>query len=318
MEPSSGASGCAKVILFGEHAVVYGQPALAAALASGATAHRVERGTQGPTLEVPAWNVTAQPGDGTRLGDALEAIAGVIAQHSGALPNAHLCLAFDVPVGAGLGSSAAMAVAIARAMLPGASDDVVLQAAEASERIFHGDPSGVDHTTSTLGGMLRFRRSATPPFVPLDGVAPLPVIVAQMEPGADTGVMVSGVRARLDQEPEVGTQLLEWMGLLTHHAETALIQGDRLRLGRLMNLAHGALVSLGVSTPALDRGCHIARQAGAYGAKLTGAGGGGCLIALASDTSQEAVVKALEEDGAMCVLATWAGVKRFGPSMDTP
>jgi len=303
------ASGCAKVILFGEHAVVYGQPALAAALSKGARVHVVDDAAA-LTVEIPEWDVTARPDDGTRLGEALAAMAAVLEERAGEPPGGSLCVEFDVPVGAGLGSSAAMAVALARAMQPEADDALVLDVAAASERIFHGNPSGVDHTTSTLGGILRFRRGDEPPCVPLVGVAPIRLIIAQMEPGADTGEMVSGVREWLDREPEIVTQLLEWMGALTGQAEQALRQGDTPRLGRLMNLAHGALVSLGVSTPMLDRGCHAARRAGAWGAKLTGAGGGGCLIALASEASQRAVVEALEVEGAMRVLTTWAGAGR--------
>ena len=303
------ASGYAKVILLGEHAVVYGQPALAAALSLGVRAERVAN-DGALRVEVPAWSVTARPEDGTRLGEALAAMVAVVERHAGEPPEGLLRVTFEVPIGAGLGSSAAMAVALARVMRPEAGDAFVLEAAAASERVFHGNPSGVDHTTSTVGGILRFTRGGDPPCEPLTALAPLPLLIAQMEPGADTGEMVAGVRARLDREPEIVTQLLEWMGALTRHAESALSHGDAPRLGELMDLAHGALVSLGVSTAALDRGCHAARRAGAWGAKLTGAGGGGCLIALAPEASQAAVAAALEAEGAMRVLTTWAGAGR--------
>ena len=313
--------GCGKVILFGEHAVVYGQPALAAALGRGIEARLIE-GSLGaaPWFEVPSWKTTARVGDGTRLGQALEAIIAVLVRRLGEAPRVGVWLESQLPAGAGLGSSAAMAVALARALASSlgpnaaAADDVILEAAEASERVFHGNPSGIDHTTSTLGGIIRFERGARPPFQQLVNVKPLPVIIAQMEAGADTGEMVAGVRRRLDREPERVTQLLQQMGDLTREAEGAVCAGALQHVGRLMDRAHGALSALGVSSGGLDRGCCLAREAGAYGAKLTGAGGGGCLIAVGPPSRTEAIITSLTRAGAVTVFATSAGVRSARPA----
>lgn len=313
------AFGCGKVILFGEHAVVYGQPALAAALSEGVEVQTTpDVARSAPILRVPAWDASFEPGDGSRLGEALGRMVAVIEARCGRVGGLSCEASLGVPVGAGLGSSAALAVAVARGMMaasdapledPNARRDVVLAAALASEQVFHGNPSGVDHTTSALGGLLLYKRDATPAFERVDGVAAIDVIIAQMEAGADTGAMVRGVRVRRDAEPALVDAHMGWMGDLTRAATEALQAGDVARVGRLMNLAHGALVGLGVSTARLDEGCHVARAAGAWGAKLTGAGGGGCVVVVAPPEATEAVAGALRRSGAQAILSTRAGAQ---------
>lgn len=294
--------GYGKVILFGEHAVVHGQPALAAALdvrvqverATTATEHRV-------TLEPGA--TAFEPRDGSRLGEALEQL---LAAAGNPVPQS-IALASTVPVGAGLGSSAAMAVALARTYRPGAPTEEILACARAWECVFHSNPSGVDHTTSALGGVIHFVRDGGPHFRRVS-IPPLPLVIAQMEPGADTGRMVDGVRDRLLRRPGPMHAALQLLGACAREAERALVAGDIEAVGELMDIAHGGLMSIGVSTPGLDRGCAVARAAGAAGAKLTGAGGGGCIIAACAGQDVSSVATALDGAGAVQVLATHAGV----------
>lgn len=310
------ASGHGKVILFGEHAVVHGQPALAAALDLGVHLTAL---TPDDTLsvQIEPWGTLTRPGKGSRMGEALDRVLGVIEGACGPVAPATLHFEATVPVGAGLGSSAALAVAFARALLmrvAAAPDDptaLILQAADASERVFHGNPSGVDHTTSALGGLIDFRRHRDPAFIPLD-IAPVPLVIAQMAPGADTGKMVAGVRALLDAEPTLAADALELLGAVADAARQALLDGDLPRVGRLMDMAHGGLMTIGVSTADLDRGCHAARKAGAWGAKLTGAGGGGCMIAVGPQERLPAIAKALKATGALQTLITRAGVQPHG------
>ena len=304
--------GCGKVILFGEHAVVYGQPALAAALSIGVRALDITPLAPGAPLvvEVEPWGTTTSPNDGTRMGESVARVLASIEGSCGSVRPARVRLEATVPVGAGLGSSAALAVVLARALIslgepPRDPMRAILSAAEASEEVFHGNPSGVDHTTSALGGVLVFQRGQEPAFRRL-ATRGVSLIIAQMEPGADTGAMVAGVQRRRDAEPEAIDAVMDTLGHLTRRAEAALASEDARALGLLMDIAHGGLVSIGVSTEALDRGCHAARRAGAYGAKLTGAGGGGCLIAVGPD-DKEPIMSALRDAGALEVFSVVAG-----------
>ena len=283
-----------KVLLFGEHSVVYGHPAIACALDRGVEA--IAR--RGPTeIRCDEWDLVAEPGDGSKVGAALEALLARLPCDGAAVE-----LMPSIPPGAGLGSSAAMAVAAARAIatLHGASlEPAVLEvAAEASERVFHGNPSGLDQTTVIRGGLIRFRRGAAGPSVEMIArSSPLPLVVALVEPGADTGEMVAAVRRQRERLTGIAAGIHAQMGAIADAACAALAAEEDERVGELMNVNHHLLGAIGVSTPALDAAASIARAAGALGAKLTGAGGGGAIVALAPGT-REAVADALERSGA--------------------
>lgn len=282
---------CGKVLLLGEHAVVYGEPALAAGLEVGVHA----QACAGPArLVCPAWGLDVGAGDGSRVGAAFAALTAALG-----VAGARVELEATVPPGAGLGSSAAMAVATARALAEHAgialADDALFEAAMASERVFHGTPSGLDHTVAMRGGLTRFVRRAggAPPLVePVTVGAPLRLVVAQAAPGADTGAMVAGVAERREHDAEVAAAI-EAIGQLTERAIRAVGDGDSDALADAMNENHTLLQRIGVSTSALDAAVVAARAAGAAAAKLTGAGGGGCVVALVDDASAQAVVDAL-------------------------
>jgi mevalonate kinase len=278
--------GRGKVILLGEHAVVHGAPALAGALARGVRA-TVAPGA--PLLQVPAWGLTARP-DGDAPVD--RAFAAVL-EATGA--GAAVTAAAEIPVGAGLGSSAALATAVARALT--ADEERVRAAVAASERVFHGNPSGLDAELALHGGLGRFVRGEG--LVRL-AVPPLTLCVGNTGGRRDTGALVAGVAARLRERPGETAGLVRAIGALTE-AGIAALRAERLdELGAIMDRNQAALEALGVSTPALAAACETARRAGALGAKLTGAGGGGCVVALAPGREAE-------------VLAAWAaaGVPGF-------
>ncbi len=298
-------SGYAKVILFGEHSVVYGHPALAAALSATVSVRTVSAHAGHAVGLDPRPDIYA-PGDGSRLGTALGHLIDVMGGSDSA-PTGTVWLESAVPIGAGLGSSAAMAVALARHYDPTADIETVLEAARAWESVFHKNPSGVDHTTSALGGVIEFCKGRSPEFRRLE-IEPLPLVIGQIDQGADTSVMVEGVRRRLDRRPGPMRAALGLLGECAVAAQPALICGDVDTVGELMDIAHGGLTAIGVSTPGLDAACATARAAGATGAKLTGAGGGGCIIAACHSQHISAVQTALTDAGAIRVLYARAGV----------
>lgn len=296
--PPSG-RGAAKVLLFGEHSVVYGQRAIAVGVDAGVTAE--VGATRSARLEVPAWGIDVRPGDDHPVARAHAALLEALGLGGSAWD---LRLTADVPPGAGLGSSAALAVASARALLEAAgerADDArVYDAAMAAERIFHGNPSGLDHAAAIRGGIFAFRRGEPPEVTPLRVGGPLVFVVAQVEPGASTRAMVEGVARRLSDVGTAKAPLLESFGAIVAEAIGAIAEGDAPRVGRLMDVNHGLLVSIGVSTPQLDEGCRVARSEGALGAKLTGAGGGGCVVAVAHPDDAPRITQALAHRFGLC------------------
>jgi len=155
----------------------------------------------------------------------------------------------------------------------------IIALAYEGERVVHGTPSGVDNNISTYGGILRYERAVGFERFKVD--APLPLAIGNTRRRRSTRRMVERVRALRDRNPGVVDGVIDAMGRLSQEGLAALLDGDLPRLGDLMNVNHGLLSALGVSTSALDQMAHASRRAGALGAKLTGAGGGGCIIALA-------------------------------------
>ncbi|MBS2027804.1 MAG: mevalonate kinase [Deltaproteobacteria bacterium] len=260
-----------KVILLGEHAVVYGQPALALPVQRFVTV-RCEPSER--------FALATKPIIG---GDALEEALFGLAQELGG-PKLSVSIDSELPLSAGLGSSAAVAVASVRALALGANrkltDDELLALAETMERRFHGRPSGIDHTTCALGVPLSFRKGS-PNRVERLKVKRLSLVVTSAGPrDASTREKVLGLRAEFERDPSRLEPLFAEIGALATAGVTALASGDDAELGRLMNENQKLLAKLGVSSDAVDSLCVKLTQLGARGVKLTGAGGGGAVIAL--------------------------------------
>jgi mevalonate kinase len=282
LPPPGAGSAHAKAILLGEHAVVYGAPAIAVpvpTLPVHAEARRVARGGRlasglydGPMVDAPA------AVDSTVA--AVRAALGVVGADVGP-DGLDVRVASAIPAGRGLGSSAAVAAAVADAVA--AAFGVTLDAARRhdavmeSERVAHGTPSGLDARTVV----------ATSPVWFHDGVAEeLPVGATGALVLADTGAAVAtrdavaGVRALRDRRPATVDAAIARLAALTSGARVDLGAGDLEAVGAAMDEAHRVLATLGVSNPLLDHVAEQARHAGALGAKLTGGGRGGCVIAL--------------------------------------
>jgi mevalonate kinase len=278
-----------KVILLGEHAVVYGVPALAVGIEKGVRA--VARPIAGPTaLSVASWKTDVTEDDPSDLGRALEALA----QASHLRVSLAIEVAVELPPGGGLGCSAAIGVAVARAIDPGASERTITDRVMAWERVFHGNPSGVDAAVASRGGCVLFSKSHG--LEDMRVGAPLTLCIGHSGHASSTARMVEGLaRLRAEQTEAVDAAFLGIQDLVAA-SRSVMHSGDRRALGRLMDLNQVWLSGLSLSTPAIDRMCGLARAHGAFGAKLTGAGGGGSVVALVNGGR-----------GAWQVLHAWRG-----------
>jgi mevalonate kinase len=291
--------GSGKVILLGEHAVVHGVPAIAAGLSVGASARARDGDAM---LTIAPWGVTVRAGDDTPLGSALSALVAARRAESrdAEVPREHaIDASIELPGSAGLGSSAALGVATLRAL--DAADGITRDfdrsqsIALAWERVFHGNPSGIDTAVALSGGLVRFRRHPGPgerALEPLGAGAVLRLVVGHSgEPGS-TKETVARVGARKTSDP-VGfdSELADFRAVVAA-GERALLAGELDALGASFDRCHALLARWGVSTTALDAMCERARDAGALGAKLTGGGGGGCMIALVRDETAAHRVRA--------------------------
>ncbi len=288
-----------KVYLFGEHAVVYGEPAVPCAIERRArvTAERRED----DRLRVNAEDLTLDGFTVTWGGDAedrpdvdvpsplVEAamgyVEGAIEQARDAADAAEagfdVTVESEIPLGAGLGSSAAVVAAAIDAAtrelgVPIDAADVADRAYRVEHDVQDGQASRADTFCSSMGGAVRVRGDDCRR---IDDVPNLPFVVGYDGGTGDTGELVAGVRA-LKEEYGFAADTVAAIGNVVRRGERALDEGDVEEVGRLMNFNHGLLSALGVSARSLDAMVWAAREADALGAKLTGAGGGGCIVAL--------------------------------------
>ena len=263
-----------KVILLGEHSVVYGHPALAGALADGVT---VDATPGRGVLRIPQWSCVIDPAIDV---DATLARAYAAIRERANRPAIDLVLTFNLPTGAGLGSSAAMAVAVGRAL--GLDGDALADAAMASETVIHGKPSGLDHTVSMAGGFGLFTRAGGLTSL---RAAPLSLTIGHTGKARDTKGRVARVAELVNERGDEVRQRFAAIESLVARGADAVARGSYGELGAAMNENQRHLEALEVSCPEIERMCGIARDAGAFGAKLTGGGGGGCVIAVGNDTA---------------------------------
>ena len=261
-----------KVLLLGEHSVVHGQPARAAAIPRFVEV--VVEPAAEPRLTLPG---------GLQTPPAIVQAAELIARDAGFEGGFTARVSSEIPLGSGLGSSAALGVALARAFKPGCGPEEAARLAMHLERVLHGAPSGVDPAACARGGVIWFIRGEPPLVEPVQGAASLVVALTGIARGTHSTVMpLSERRAR---EPEKVDPLLWRLGDLARDGRRDFERGDAAGLGARFDEAHGILRDLGVSCRELEEKVEQLRAAGALGAKLTGAGGGGAAIGLARDAT---------------------------------
>lgn len=296
--------GHGKVILVGEHAVVHGHAAVAAGISTGVT---VEARPGTGRLRIPEWGLEAVAGDGTPVGRALEAIVRRIEA-----PPVDFAGQAQIPSRAGLGSSAAMAVAVARAAAAATGRvvprETIDSAVQAAEEVFHGTPSGIDAAAAKSGRTGIFSRTQGWQVIPV--LQPITLCIGLSGRPRDTAAQVLAV-GRLRDRLSVAGDVLGLLGRLSADAAVALAKGDVDGLGRIFDAAHGLLAALRLSSPELETLVHTARAAGALGAKLTGAGGGGAVIALAPAHERDVLARwqAAGFDGFLAEIAASPGTE---------
>ncbi len=304
------ASAPAKVILFGEHFVVYGQPAIVLAIDKRASTTVQLR--KDDRISIDSINLRVA---GTFKGDKFQATKGgskarlrlepvrlavqKVLEKAERKAGVNVSIRSNIPIAAGLGSSAAVAASTVAAVshLLGfeLSRDEIFRMTYESERLVHGTPSGIDPAISTYGGALQFQRGRD--FIDLKVETNIPLVIGNTKVEQSRGELVARVR-QMKANFSAVTDLIFIAG-----ARTALLAVEALRnenlqtVGELMNINHALLSAVGVSHESLERLIYAARNSGAYGAKLTGGGGGGCMIALTEEKKLKKVMVAIVRAG---------------------
>lgn len=299
-----------KVILFGEHAVVYGEPAIAVPVTQVKSTATVESASRDQGLIL----VAADLGTRSTLAaaseqDPLAAAARLTLSHlSASVPDATLTVRSTIPIASGLGSGAAVSTALVRALarfLGHALTPIEVSALVFEvERIHHGTPSGIDNTVIAYERPVYFVRGETPGPVLMSVGAPFSLLIADTGLPSPTRRMVDLVRSEWQRDPVRCQALFRRIGDISRNARRRIELGQIDSLGPLLNENHIMLGELGVSSSVLDKLVNAARAAGALGAKLSGAGRGGNMLALVDAETVEDVTVALMKAGAAQVIHT--------------
>jgi mevalonate kinase len=294
--------GFGKAILFNEHFVVYGIPSIVSAIGKYTIA-----------------KITSSQNNGYKLNDKREATTGYkegkIEQQKISINNIIKKMNIDIQndgidielcgnlyAASGIGASAASCVAIARALSNhynlNLSDEEINDIAYEGEKGYHGTPSGVDNTASTYGGLIWFEKSNKNVIEKIEIMNPIEIVMGNTGKVANTELAVNGVRERRKNNPQKYDEIFNRAENIAYLAKRAFQEEDLIELGKLMNENHKLLQQIEVSTRELDFLVNIAREHGAYGAKLTGGGLGGNIIALTPGRDlQEDIANAFEKEG---------------------
>lgn len=296
-------SAAGKLILSGEHAVVYGQPAVAIGLPSGLSAQlTLNTSASSSPLMISSASLTTALGDDERhaLKRALTCAVRWMAEQGYPLNDHYiLSLSGSLPFKVGMGSSAALSVATLRALARACdhghwSDEQLYQGAMEMEKVFHAHPSGLDHFVAIHGGALKYQRTNSEPLHQSIRVgAPLTLALTWFPRQGSTSDVVQSVAQRRTQDSKRYEILFKEIGIIAHEIERLLPLGSIGEIGSLLDQNHRLLQEIRVSTHALDETCEYLRSRGALGAKLSGAGHGGVCFALFPE--EEMAAQALDQ-----------------------
>ena len=302
----------AKVILFGEHAAVYGYPAIAIPITQIVATATVEPREDGlAKLVLGELNRTLNLADASEDEHPLVAAIEVVKTflEITTLPPLTITLNSNIPIAAGLGSGAASAAAIIRSLLRYLSNEPTPELVSALtyqvEKRFHGTPSGIDNSVVSYAQPIYFvRKQPTNLIEPFHVAKPLQLLIADSGERSSTKAVVSDVRQLWQTQMARYESYFARCGHLSDAGRKALEQGNLSKLGLLMQENQEILDAIGVSSAELNTLCHAAIKAGAMGAKLSGAGRGGNMIALVSAETLPPVTAALINAGAKNIITT--------------
>jgi mevalonate kinase len=298
-----------KIILFGEHAVVYGRPAIAVPVAdvqAKAVLQPVAAGFRIIASDLGRDYLLAQAEPDDPLAAVIQATLHCLNQP--APPDVNLHISSTIPLGRGLGSGAAISTAIARVLSqffnhPLAPAEISALVYEV-EKLYHGTPSGIDNTVVAFEQPVYFVKGR--PIQRMRVGQPLTLVVGDTGIVTPTHTVVGDLRRRWQADPERYEGYFDEIGVIADQARIAVEEAASglPAIGRLMNENQELLTTLGVSSPELERLIEAARQSGALGAKLSGAGWGGNMIALTWPDQAAAIAQALSKAGAAQAIMT--------------
>lgn len=299
-----------KIILLGEHAVVYGRPALAIPLHDLQATARIEEAKPGQGLVIEAQDLKQRFTLQDSSSDEPLAVAARLTLNHLKVdePDATLLVTSNIPVASGLGSGAAVTTALARALaaffeqaIP--QDELSVLVYEV-EKIHHGTPSGIDNTVVVSGQPVYFKRreSDLPLIETFHAGAPLHLLIADTGVASPTKIAVGDVRRRWQADPTTYNLVFDQIGRIVERGRQAIEDGAVHPLGPLMNQNQELLRKLGVSSTEIDSLVEAALSSGASGAKLSGGGRGGNVVVLIDPKTRQQVMTALDAAGATRLL----------------
>jgi len=309
--PAITATAPGKIILFGEHAVVYGRPAIAVPVnqvRARATVVATPREAPG-TIRLQALDIGLDTNYGDLPPDHPLAYAIHLVLETIGLKEAPACVirvTSSIPLASGMGSGAAVTVALMRALaaflghpLP---DERVNHLTYDVEKLYHGTPSGIDNTVVTYAKPVFFTRGEDPQMLTVP--QPFTIVIGDTGIPCSTAITVGDVRDALQEQPEEYEPVLDEIGEIGDQARSAIEAGGVGELGQLMVSNQRLLQQLNVSSPELERLIQAAMGAGALGAKMSGGGRGGNMIALVEPDITDKITEALQASGAVRTITT--------------